>query len=403
MAFDTNMIKIWARGRSWNRKETYHMRCVACDHNSKKKDQKVEDLCPKCGHRFALDLKVDGIADGFMKQAVDAVSSNGTFKYLPAQLDYEVWRRSQPPTTEQRLLLSLILLAVLVAGGLVLFLMADSDNPLFFLTFLLIFFSLAGVYKASPVSNSRPRNPKSALRRYEAINPPTDKLGPGPYRPDRGRETKLQESPSDERGDAALVEIETGSEPAMFSHKAAFDRLLVCEYPEYRDFYIANDFHLHHACHVMGPDDIETEDGRALLDQLKQKPELDVFVVHDATPRGVKFVDEVQSDRRWLGGHAAAAVLDLGLLPDQFHLFETMIRPLAPEEMEGIDEAVKGLPANMGADLSVIPAGPLMSVTGASVDERLTFDRNSYTERRREDKRRESEDGWWFHVGGDGE
>ena len=343
-----------------------------------------------------------------MKQAVVAVSSNGTFKYLPAQLDYEVWRRSQPLTFKQQLSSYKLVIAALLAGPLIIVYMALSGFNAGFGAYVfvaIVTLVVMGKFKGPAAAASRrPKDPKAALRRYESVNPPTNKLGPGSYRPDRGRETKLLESPSDERGDAALVEIETGSESAIYSHKAAFDRLLVCEYPEYRDFFIANDFHLHHACHVMGPDDLETEEGRELLGQLKQKRELDVFVVHDATPRGVKFADEVESDRRWFGGDAAAAVLDLGLLPDQLPMFETMLRPLAPEEMKGVDEAVKGLPAKMGADLSVIPAGPLMSLTGASVDERLPFDKNSYTERKSKDKRRDRAEGdWWFYVGGDGE
>lgn len=66
----------------------------------------------------------------------------------------------------------------------------------------------------------------------------------------------------------------------------------------------------------MGPDELETEDWRELLDQLKQEPNMDVFVVHDDAPRGVSFADEVQLDDRWFHGHAAATVLDLGLIPD---------------------------------------------------------------------------------------
>ena len=98
-----------------------------------------------------------------------------------------------------------------------------------------------------------------------------------------------------------------------------------------------------------------------------------------------------------------ATVLDVGLAPHQLPMFEGMLRRLTLEEMEGVDEAVKGLPTNMGADLSVIPAGSLMSLTGASVDERLTFDENSYTKRKSEDKRRGSdESGGWLYVGGDG-
>ncbi len=152
----------------------------------------------------------------------------------------------------------------------------------------------------------------------------------------------------------------------------------------------------------MGPDDLETEEGRELLGQLKQEPELDVFVAHDATPLGVMFVNEVQSDARWFGGHTAATVLDIGLDPDQTSMFEHMLRPLRQGEVEGVAESVPGLPEGMGADLSVIPAGPLLALTGASVDERLTFDKNSYTERKRENNKRESEDNWWFYVGGDG-
>ena len=169
------------------------MRCVACDHDSKKKDRKVEGRCPKCGHRFALDPEVDGIADSFMKQAIVAVSSNDTFKYLPAQLHYEVWRRSRPPTAKQRSRLSLILISVLVTGILILFLMALSGlniHPFFYyLTIALTFLSLVMGYGASPVSNRRPKNPEAALRRYETVNPPTNKLGPAPkldpapYRP----------------------------------------------------------------------------------------------------------------------------------------------------------------------------------------------------------------------------
>ena len=143
------------------------MRCVACYHDSKKKDRKVESVCPSCGHQFALNPEIDGVADGFIEQAVVAVSSKGAHKYLPAQLDYEVWRRSQPPTTKERMLLYLMRLAVLVGGGLILFSMAysswDIPIPIYFLTIVLTIASLKGVYAASPASNSRPKNPKSAL------------------------------------------------------------------------------------------------------------------------------------------------------------------------------------------------------------------------------------------------
>ncbi len=301
-----------------------------------------------------------------------------------------------------------LVIAALVAGLLIIVYMALSGFSAGFGAYVFVAIgTLVVVGKLSgpaAAASRRPKDPKAALRRYEAINPPTNKLGPGPYRPDRGRETKLLEGPSDGRGDAALVEIETGPEPAKFSHIAAYDRVLVCEHPEYRDFYVANDFHLHHACHVMGPDDLDTEDGRQLLGQMKQEPELDVFVVHDATPLGVMFADEVQSDGRWFGGHAAATVLDIGLIPDQISMFEVMLRPLRPGEMEGVADSVPGLPVGMGTDLSVIPAGPLLSLTGASVDERLRFDKNSYTERKSKDKRRDRAEGdWWFYVGGDGE
>ena len=395
------------------------MRCAACDYDSKKKDRNVVEICPNCGHQFALDPKIHGVTDGFMKRAVVAVSSNGAFKYLPAQLDYEVWRRSRPPTFRQLLSNYKFVLATLVTGLTIIAYMAFSGSAVGMdnvLVGIITLFVAAKFSRSAAAASRRPKNPGAALRRYEAVNPPTNKLGPDHFRADHRREIEFMESPVGLSGEAEspeppadvpagteLLEIETDSAPMVHSLHMPFDRLLVCERPEYRDFYIANEFHLHHACYVIGFDDLETEDGRALLDQLKQKPELDVFVVHDATPRGVKFVDEVKSDRRWFGGHAAAAVLDLGLIPDQLPMFETMLRPLTPEEMEGVDQAATGLPEKMGADLSVIPAAPLMSLTGASVDERLTFDKNSYAEIRREGKRDESEEGWWYLGVGDGE
>ena len=104
------------------------MRCVACDHDSKKKDRKVATQCPNCGHKFALDPKVDGVADGFMKQAVAAVSSNGNYKYLRAQLDYEVWRRSQPPTFKQKLYNYRLVLGAHVAGLMITAYLANSRS-----------------------------------------------------------------------------------------------------------------------------------------------------------------------------------------------------------------------------------------------------------------------------------
>ncbi len=354
------------------------MRCVACERDSKKKDQKVPNMCPNCGHKFVLDPNTDGVTDGFMKRAVVAASSNGTFKYLPAQLDHEISRRSQTLTFKQRLSKRKLAFAIFIAGILCITYLALSDWEVgvipYAIIVLITYKSARKFWGRATGSSGRPKNARTALRRYEKVNPDAAKIDPG------------------------SIDLNDGGKGDTF------DRLLVCARPEYRDFYIANDFQLHHACHVLGPDDLETEEGRELFEILKKNPELDVFVVHDATPRGAKFADVVRSDQRWFDGAAGDKVLDLGMIADQLSLFESMLRPLTPVELWEVEPSVTGPLATMGADLSAIPAGPLMMLTGASVDERLTFDKNSYTEQKRKKKSSDRDvDEWWLYIGGDGE
>lgn len=344
----------------------------------KKKDRKSGNRCPKCGHRFVLDPKTDGVTDGFMKKAVIAVSSNGTFKYLPAQLDHEILRRSRPVTFIQRLARRKSALAIFIAGLSFAAFVALSDAEPGFLAYVIIamatFWAVKKFWGPAAMPSRGPRNPKMSLLRYEKVNSAAGKIVLGPKLSSHGGEG------------------------------ATFNRVLVCEHPAYRDFFLANDFHLHHACHVMGPGDLETQEGRELLDELKKMPTLDVFIVHDATPRGARFAHAVRSEQRWFAAAASDNILDLGLVSGQLSLFESMLRPLTPKELRDIDEGENGIFATMGADLSAIPAGPLMLLTGASVDERLPFHENSYTERKRKGTSSNRDiDEWWLYIAGDGE
>ncbi len=313
-----------------------------------------------------------------MKKAVVSASSNGAFKYLPAQLDYEILWRSRPPTFKRRLFSYKYVLAVLVTGLSVAFYLASSGLNVGFVAYSIVFVATAYVmskfWGSAAAVGRRPKHPKDALRRYEAVNAAPGKIALGSKK------------------------LDLGGKGAMF------DRLLVCEHAAYREFYIANDFHLHHACHVLGPGDLETKDGRRLLDELKKKPDLDVFVVHDATPHGARFADAVRTDQHWFAGSDPEKVLDLGLLSDQLSLFAPMLRPLKRKELEDVEPSETGALATMGADLSTIPAGPLLMLTGASVDERLPFEKNSYTEHKsKKTSANRDVDEWWLYIGGDGE
>jgi hypothetical protein len=71
------------------------MKCVACGHDSRRRERGESQRCPRCSREFALDPTVCGITDLAFQNALNAISEHGRLAWTPRHLYYELarWRR----------------------------------------------------------------------------------------------------------------------------------------------------------------------------------------------------------------------------------------------------------------------------------------------------------------------
>ena len=68
------------------------MKCIRCDHDSKY-SERAGGICPKCNGRFAFEPKSgDPFTDRGFQSAIGAVSGDGTVKFLPSHVWYQLNR-----------------------------------------------------------------------------------------------------------------------------------------------------------------------------------------------------------------------------------------------------------------------------------------------------------------------
>jgi hypothetical protein len=83
------------------------------------------------------------------------------------------------------------------------------------------------------------------------------------------------------------------------------------------------------------------------MDMLRRNPELKVYALHDANPRGMGLVHRLRSSSKWFG-NSNVAIIDLGLLPRQ--LFSS--RKVFVQSSDASAQTAKQLPATVREQLS---------------------------------------------------
>ncbi|HIK08715.1 MAG TPA: MFS transporter permease [Oscillatoriaceae cyanobacterium M33_DOE_052] len=96
----------------------------------------------------------------------------------------------------------------------------------------------------------------------------------------------------------------------------SFDRLVVCDRPEIAQMLIANNFHFENNCAILSFNGYPQSIFTTVLEMLRRNPDLKVYALHDATPRGVSLVYHLQTSPTWFCT-SNVAIYDLGLLPRQ--------------------------------------------------------------------------------------
>lgn len=97
----------------------------------------------------------------------------------------------------------------------------------------------------------------------------------------------------------------------------SFDRVIVCDRADIAQLLIANNFHFENNCAVLSITGYPENIFSTVMGMLRRNPDLKVYALHDASPRGVSLVNHLRTSRNWFS-NTNVAIYDLGLLPRQF-------------------------------------------------------------------------------------
>ena len=321
------------------------MKCIRCDRDSNKKDRdQAGGRCPYCQHSFVCKPEIDKVTDRLVKNAEDAVSENGTFYFLLAHLRYEIIRRRLKKTRRIRLGCLLVSVITLTVPILTLTLSKQWE---WILGALLLLSILGFMPKFRPkLPPSKPIN--ALLKRWTRVNPNKHCLSPPLYTDNI--------PPSSELGEAS------------------FDRVLICDRDETVDFFLANLFHFHYSCPVLGGNHYPKGISMDMLRRLKTNPKLVVFFLHDLSPSGLTFPARIK--QQWFADRPSVQFIDLGLSPPQHSLYSRLRVPLA--EIPGNNQntwpsKLPKLPRDQGAELTLLRPQTLIQLCGAGINQLKSF------------------------------
>lgn len=312
------------------------MKCIHCQHDSKKKER-PDRHCPKCKRRFAFEPTAgDIVTDMLFLRAIERVSSDGRVRFHASHAYYEVRRRLKKQARRSALKLGLIAFAVLALITTAIASTATSLPPYAVLAVLCFAFG-SGLYRTllSPQA-ALPRTTFDALwSRYVAAH---------------GEPAALIK-PSAPRAAQPLPE-----ELLDYS----FDRAVICDRPDAVDVLIANQFHFENNCAVLGVDGYPANAFATVRAMLRKNPRLLVLAIHDADPAGCRLVHRLRTDPGWFA--AGARIVDVGLRPRHAKFFPGM--HLSAQAVVEVGAGISGSEARwlhrQRLELAVVPPEQLI-------------------------------------------
>ncbi|WP_413173965.1 hypothetical protein [Anabaena azotica] len=96
----------------------------------------------------------------------------------------------------------------------------------------------------------------------------------------------------------------------------SFDRLVVCDSANIAQLLIANNFHFENNCAILSIDGYPQSIFETTMEMLRRNPNLQVFALHDCSPKGVSLLHRLRSSENWFL-NSDVTIIDVGLLPRQ--------------------------------------------------------------------------------------
>lgn len=304
------------------------MKCPQCARKRKYRD----GMRCSCSYRFVLDPKRDGMTDGRFQAICRQASGNDTFFFSRNQLVSAYCRRELRGKWGRAI-------APAVFGTIVVGVSFGFSE--IFPRGWWVYAALVGLVIAVvlPVAVLKGRPDR---RRFERC---IEKwLGQGREIPRLILEPALHEPPPE------------WSEPDIYDY--GVESLLIVQRDVLVDLFIRNEFHASQRCLVIAESGYPSYLIPKVAEILAQRPDLPVFLLHDATAEGV-----AMKARLIDGGKlplAGKAVCDLGIFPADVQRL-TRLKPMLPRQ------------DNDAVPVDLIPYAMLISGLSQAIDARMTL------------------------------
>lgn len=316
------------------------MICIKCNKDANKKERDAgHGRCPSCRHPFVTERANDGLTDKAIQTAETQVSAGGLFYFLPSHLHYQLLRRTRKKLQWCAWFITLSALFFFPS-------LAFAGRGGTWIIAIISFLCLSAALAQQSSLNKTIKRLKKIVSKWIEINPNSKLL-------------TAQNAQSISSKPSENSELETIS----------FERVLICDRDEYVDFFLANLFHFHYSCPVLGGNHYPASVCSDMLRRLKSNQQLDVFLLHDYTPQGYAFAEHIKNDPRWFGGHSHFNIIDLGLLKEQQPLFKSMLVKQRDLTTNNTKSHVRG--HKKVAELSLFKPETLITLCGNAINEKI--------------------------------
>ena len=133
----------------------------------------------------------------------------------------------------------------------------------------------------------------------------------------------------------------------LHTNSYSFDRVIICDKPEIVQFLIRNHFHFENNCAVLSIDGYPERIFNTVMEMLKRNPELQVYGLHDASPKGVSLIHELSNNEQWFKD-SSVNIYELGISPRQILKNPKYVILNTPES----ERDAKSLPSEIKANLT---------------------------------------------------
>ncbi|MBV6623234.1 MAG: hypothetical protein KI793_09920 [Rivularia sp. (in: Bacteria)] len=280
------------------------MKCINCGTDNNYKERITNSRhCKNCNHQFAFEPKLMyavKFTDGFFAKLISDISANNSLKFTEKQLFYILNKRllKKIPSYTSCLSSSLYFFGFIFAFIGVLFTRYTLGKVIIIIG---MFMLLGGTATYNFENNQKiqklivtPEKFQEYLNRWQSINPIEGIL----------TLSKQENLPNSINSDITAY---------------SFDRVVVCDSAEVANLLIANNFHFENNSAVLSIDGYPENIFDTVMQMLRRNDDLKVYVLHDASPRGVSVVNTLSTNPNWFANtsNSNVTIYDLGLLPRQ--------------------------------------------------------------------------------------